>query len=135
MPSQTSVEPLDGVMVTRGTLTTSAKGQSGWAKSASLWTGWERGGDVGVGGRAVFAEMKERRGLGPRREVVRWVASGLRRMVVSQWGKVRGGSCWMFLGGDCACQFFSRERRGMERETEGQEEEEEGGGGESYPLL
>ena len=73
MPSQTSVEPFWGVMVTRGMFTTRAKGTEGWSKSASEWVGWEAGGVEGVGGKAVLAEMKRRVGLGPRVVDVIWM--------------------------------------------------------------
>jgi hypothetical protein len=49
-------------MVVSGTLTTRAKGQEGWEKSASEWVGCAR---VEVG-RAVLPEMKESWGKGPR---------------------------------------------------------------------
>ena len=59
------MEPFSGVIVTRGTFTTRAKGIEGWSKSASLWIGCEAGGDDAVGGSAVLPEMKRNEGLGP----------------------------------------------------------------------
>lgn len=41
---------------------TNAKGMHGWSKSASLWVGCDAGGESGVGGRAVFPEMKRSEG-------------------------------------------------------------------------
>jgi hypothetical protein len=41
---------------------TSAKGMQGWSKSASLWVGWDAGGESDVGGRAVLPETKRREG-------------------------------------------------------------------------
>lgn len=77
MPSQSSVEPLEGVILTRGMLITRAKGWDGWLKSASEWTGWRCGVESGVagsGGMAEFAEQKVHLGRGPRREEVICVA-------------------------------------------------------------
>jgi hypothetical protein len=76
VPSQISVDPFSGVMVTRGMLITRAKGMQGWSKSASLCVGWDAGGEVEVGGRAVFPEMKRRDGMGPRVVDVTWVMMG-----------------------------------------------------------
>lgn len=97
VPSQISVLPFSGVISTKGTLTTNAKGQFGWSKSASECTGWDCGGDSGVGGIAVFPERKESLGLGPRTVEVTWVARGLSKILVSKYFCVVGGSCWMFL--------------------------------------
>lgn len=76
VPSQISVDPFSGFMVTSGTFMTSAKGMLGWPKSASVWVGWEAGGESGVGGRAVLPEMKRRDGYGPRVVDVTWVTMG-----------------------------------------------------------
>ena len=66
VPSQISVDPFSGVMVTSGTLMTSAKGMVGWSKSASLCVGCDAGGESLVGGSAVLPDMKRREGQGPR---------------------------------------------------------------------
>lgn len=76
VPSQISVEPLAGVMVTRGMFMTRAKGMVGWLKSASLWVGWDSGGVVAVTGRAVLPDMKRREGWAPRVVDVTWVTIG-----------------------------------------------------------
>lgn len=76
VPSQTSVDPFSGVIVTRGTLTTSANGIEGWSKSASLWVGCDTGGDASVGGRAVFPDTKRKEGFGPSAVDVTWMTIG-----------------------------------------------------------
>ena len=70
------VEPFSGVIVTRGTLTTSAKGIGRWSKSASLWVGCEVGGESEVGGKAVLPDMKRNTGLVPRHADVTCVTIG-----------------------------------------------------------
>jgi hypothetical protein len=78
-------------------LTTSANGEEGCAKSASECVGCAVCWTPGEGGRAEFPEMKDRRGRGPKTEEVTWVASGLRKISLSKYLLVSGGSCWMFL--------------------------------------
>lgn len=97
VPSHTSVLPFSFVISTRGTLTTRANGLMGWLKSASECTGCDWGGDSLVGGSAVLPETNDNRGLGPRTELVTWVASAFMMMLGSKNSFVIGGSCWMFL--------------------------------------
>jgi hypothetical protein len=76
VPSQISVEPFCGVIVTNGTLMTRAKGTEGWSKSASLCVGCEAGAESAVGGRAVLPDIKRRKGWGPSAVDVTWVMMG-----------------------------------------------------------
>lgn len=78
-------------------LITSAKGLHGCAKSASECTGWDFGGDEGVGGRAELPDTNESLGFGPRIEDVICVAMGLRKKSRSKYFLERGGSCCIFL--------------------------------------
>jgi hypothetical protein len=64
------VLPFSGVMSISGIFTTSANGDEGWTKSASLCVGCACGGLSGVGGNALLPDTKESLGLGPRIEDV-----------------------------------------------------------------
>lgn len=76
VPSHSSVEPFFGVIVVRGTFTTSANGCVGWSKSASECTGCDVGGVSSVGGIAVFPEQKVHLGRGPNMVEVPCVTMG-----------------------------------------------------------
>lgn len=70
---------------------TKANGIWGWSKSASLCVGCDAGGEVGVGGSAVFPEMKRKWGCGPRAVDVICVTMGSMVRVV-RWCAVGGGA-------------------------------------------